>query len=231
MKPYEKISINFKNFLEAKGQEAYKNLKIFFDAQKQEFYNDKIAELQNNGVDKQEAVIKARQAWVSVVGRALELVIEILIQDFCHKHNIKTTNDKTLRSKKLSGELDSVKRALLVHFGEYSLLPDGDIILYKIKPQIKVLAILSIKNSFRERYTETPYWKLKLKESTLTQHIKVFMITPDNDDEISFCENPKKPRIVMEYELDGIYLAKSEYDSSSKIKGIESLVQDFERLL
>ncbi|MCI7711305.1 MAG: BsaWI family type II restriction enzyme [Helicobacter sp.] len=231
MKPYEKISINFKNFLEAKGQEAYKNLKIFFDAQKQEFYNDKITELQNNGVDKQEAVIKARQAWVSVVGRALELVIEILIQDFCHKHNIKTTNDKTLRSKKLSGELDSVKRALLVHFGEYSLLPDGDIILYKIKPQIKVLAILSIKNSFRERYTETPYWKLKLKESTLTQHIKVFMITPDNDDEISFCENPKKPRIVMEYELDGIYLAKSEYDSSSKIKGIESLVQDFERLL
>ncbi|RDU67978.1 BsaWI family type II restriction enzyme [Helicobacter equorum] len=231
MKPYEKISINFKNFLEAKGQEAYKNLKIFFDAQKQEFYNDKIAELQNNGVDKQEAVIKARQAWVSVVGRALELVIEILIQDFCHKHNIKTTNDKTLRSKKLSGELDSVKRALLVHFGEYSLLPDGDIILYKIKPQIKVLAILSIKNSFRERYTETPYWKLKLKESTLTQHIKVFMITPDNDDEISFCENPKKPRIVMEYELDGIYLAKSEFDSSSKIKGIESLVQDFERLL
>lgn len=231
MKPYEKISINFKNFLEAKGQEAYKNLKIFFDAQKQEFYNDKIAELQNNGVDKQEAVIKARQAWVSVVGRALELVIEILIQDFCHKHNIKTTNDKTLRSKKLSGELDSVKRALLVHFGEYSLLPDGDIVLYKIKPQIKVLAILSIKNSFRERYTETPYWKLKLKESTLTQHIKVFMITPDNDDEISFCENPKKPRIVMEYELDGIYLAKSEFDSSSKIKGIESLVQDFERLL
>lgn len=231
MKPYEKISINFKNFLEAKGQEAYKNLKIFFDAQKQEFYNDKIAELQNNGVDKQEAVIKARQAWVSVVGRALELVIEILIQDFCHKHNIKTTNDKILRSKKLSGELDSVKRALLVHFGEYSLLPDGDIILYKIKPQIKVLAILSIKNSFRERYTETPYWKLKLKESTLTQHIKVFMITPDNDDEISFCENPKKPRIVMEYELDGIYLAKSEFDSSSKIKGIESLVQDFERLL
>ena len=64
MKPYEKISINFKNFLEAKGQEAYKNLKVFFDAQKQEFYNDKIAELQNNGVDKQEAVIKARQAWV-----------------------------------------------------------------------------------------------------------------------------------------------------------------------
>lgn len=231
VKPYEKISINFKSFLEAQGQEAYKNLKVFFDTQKQEFYNEKIAELQNNGIEKQEAIIKARQGWVSVIGRALELVIETLIKDFCHTYSIKTTNDKILCSKKLSSELDSVKRALLVHFGEYSLLPDGDIILYKTEPQIKVLAILSIKNSFRECYTETPYWKLKLKESTLTQHIKVFMITPDNDDEISFCENPKKPRIVMEYELDGIYLAKSEYDESPKIKGIESLIQDLERLL
>lgn len=231
MKPYEKISINFKSFLETQGQEAYKNLKVFFETQKQEFYENKILELQHNGIAKQEAIIKARQGWVSVIGRALELVVEVLIEDFCQKHSIKTTNDKILRSKNLSNELDSVKRALLVHFGEYSLLPDGDIILYKIEPKIKILAILSVKNSFRERYTETPYWKLKLQESALTKHIKVFMITPDNDDEISFCENPKKSRIVMEYELDGIYLAKSKYDESSKIKGIESLIQDLEGLL
>ena len=57
------------------------------------------------------------------------------------------------------------------------------------------------------------------------------MITPDNDDEISFCKNPKKSRIVMEYELDGIYLAKDKYDASHKIKGIESLIQDLEKLV
>ncbi|GAA8371528.1 hypothetical protein HpNP24_08440 [Helicobacter pylori] len=111
------------------------------------------------------------------------------------------TNDKILRAKRINGELDRVKRALLVHFGEYSVLPDGDIILYQTnKDNVKILAVLSVKNSFRERFTETPYWKLKLLQSPITSHIKVFMITPDNDDEISFKDKPKKARIVMEHE-------------------------------
>ncbi|GAA7804916.1 hypothetical protein JP0180_00400 [Helicobacter pylori] len=140
------------------------------------------------------------------------------------------TNDKILRAKRINSELDRVKRALLAHFGEYSVLPD--IVLYQTnKDNIKILAILSVKNSFRERFTETPYWKLKLLQSPVTSHIKVFMITPDNDDEISFKDRPKKARIVMEHELDGLYLAKSHFDQSSKIKGIESLLEDLKRLL
>ncbi|RAX54395.1 hypothetical protein CCY99_03310 [Helicobacter sp. 16-1353] len=153
----------------------------------------------------------------------MELVVEILIEDFCKKHNLKTTNDKILKSKNLSDELDSLKRSLLVDFGEYSILPDGDIIIYKFESKKpKILAILSIKNSFRERYSETPYWKLKLLSQKPTRHIKVFMITPDNDDEISFANSSKKiskSRIVMEYELDGIslaFLAKGEALGVSK---------------
>ncbi|GAA7495361.1 hypothetical protein ckin125_03590 [Helicobacter pylori] len=57
------------------------------------------------------------------------------------------------------------------------------------------------------------------------------MITPDNDDEISFKDKPKKVRIVMEHELDGLYLAKSHFDQSPKIKGIENLLEDLKRLL
>ncbi|BAJ57131.1 endonuclease MjaVIP [Helicobacter pylori F30] len=140
------------------------------------------------------------------------------------------TNDKILRAKRINGELDKVKRALLVHFGGYSVLPD--IILHQTnKDNVKILAILSVKNSFRERFTETPYWKLKLLQSPITSHIKVFMITPDNDDEISFKDRPKKARIVMEHELDGLYLVKSHFDQSSKIKGIENLLEDLKRLL
>lgn len=37
--------------------------------------------------------------------------------------------------------------------------------------------------------------------------------------------------IVMEHELDGLYLAKSHFDQSSKIKGIENLLEDLKRLL
>ncbi len=63
------------------------------------------------------------------------------------------TNDKILRAKRINGELDKVKRALLVHFGEYSVLPD--IVLYQAsKDNVKILAILSVKNSFRELQME-----------------------------------------------------------------------------
>ncbi|EKE92415.1 BsaWI family type II restriction enzyme [Helicobacter pylori] len=217
----------FKDFM--RGQpEPYKFLQVFYAQEKERFLNSKISDYMKRNKSKEEASILARQGFVSAVGRALEKIVELLLKDFCIKNNVKMTNDKTLRAKRINGELDKVKRALLVHFGGYSVLPD--IILYQTD-SIKILAILSVKNSFRERFTETPYWKLKLLQSPITSHIKVFMITPDNDDEISFKDKPKKARIVMEHELDGLYLAKSHFDQSPKIKGIENLLEDLKRLL
>ncbi len=188
----------FKDFMREQP-EPYKFLQVFYVQEKERFLNDKMNDYIKQNKSKEEASILARQGFVSAVGRALEKIIELLLKDFCIKNNVKMTNDKTLRAKRINGELDKVKRALLVHFGEYSVLPD--IVLYQTnKDTIKILAILSVKNSFRERFTETPYWKLKLLQSPITSHIKVFMITPDNDDEISFKDKPKKARIVMEHE-------------------------------
>ncbi|MCQ2895353.1 hypothetical protein JT258_04395 [Helicobacter pylori] len=188
----------FKDFMREQP-EPYKFLQVFYAHEKERFLNSKISDYMKRNKSKEEASILARQGFVSVIGRALEKIIELLLKDFCIKNNVKMTNDKILRAKRINGELDRVKRALLVHFGEYSVLPD--IILYQTnKDSIKILAILSVKNSFRERFTETPYWKLKLLQSPVTSHIKVFMITPDNDDEISFKDKPKKARIVMEHE-------------------------------
>jgi len=93
------------------------------------------------------------------------------------------------------------------------------------------LLFYQLKNSFRERYTETPYWKLKLLQSEITKNIKVMMITPDKDDEISFSNPPHKARIILEYELDGIYLAKKEFNRSEKVKSISELIDDLKRLI
>ncbi|GAB0029193.1 BsaWI family type II restriction enzyme [Helicobacter pylori] len=217
----------FKDFMREQS-EPYKFLQVFYAQEKERFLNDKMNDYIKQNKSKEEASILARQGLVSTI----EKIIELLLKDFCIKNNVKMTNDKILRAKRLNGELDRVKRALLVHFGGYSVLPDGDIILYQTnKDNVKILAILSVKNSFRERFTETPYWKLKLLQSPITSHIKVFTITPDNDDEISFKDRSKKARIVMEHELDGLYLAKSHFDQSSKIKSIESLLEDLKRLL
>ncbi len=188
----------FKDFMR-EHPEPYKFLQVFYTQEKERFLNQKMSDYIKQNKSKEEASILARQGFVSAVGRALEKIIELLLKDFCIKNNVKMTNDKILRAKRINGELDKVKRALLVHFGEYSVLPD--IILYQTnKDNVKILAILSVKNSFRERFTETPYWKLKLLQSPITSHIKVFMITPDNDDEISFKDKPKKARIVMKHE-------------------------------
>ncbi len=219
----------FKDFMREQP-EPYKFLQVFYAQEKERFLNDRMNDYIKQNKGKEEASILARQGFVSTIGRVLEKIIELLLKDFCIKNNVKMTNDKILRAKRINGELDKVKRALLVHFGEYSVLPD--IVLYQAsKDNVKILAILSVKNSFRERFTETPYWKLKLLQSPVISHIKVFMITPDNDDEISFKDKPKKARIVMEHELDGLYLAKSHFDQSSKIRGIESLLEDLRRLL
>ena len=224
-----------KRFLEFKqqvGDNVFSKLNEFFDKEKEIFYNEKIPYWIEQGYTNDEAVIKARQGWVSTIGRNLEKVIEILIEDFCNENHLKVTNDKILKKRELPIELDLVKRLLLVNFGEYAFLPDGDIIIYKlVNNQPKIIAILSVKNSFRERYTETPYWKLKLSQSHITSHIKVFMITPDKDDEISSAQNPRKSRIVMEYELDGIYMAKDNFDLSTKIKSINSLISDLRDLI
>ncbi len=180
----------FKDFMR-EHPEPYKFLQVFYAQEKERFLNSKISDYMKRNKSKEEASILARQGFVSAVGRALEKIIELLLKDFCIKNNVKMTNDKILRAKRINSELDKVKRALLVHFGGYSVLPD--IILYQTnKDNVKILAILSVKNSFRERFTETPYWKLKLLQSPVTSHIKVFMITPDNDDEISFKNKPKK---------------------------------------
>lgn len=180
----------FKDFMREQP-EPYKFLQVFYAQEKERFLNSKISDYMKRNKSKEETSILARQGFVSTIGRVLEKIVELLLKDFCIKNNVKMTNDKILRAKRNNGELDRVKRALLVHFGEYSVLPD--IILYQTnKDNVKILAILSVKNSFRERFTETPYWKLKLLQSPITSHIKVFMITPDNDEEISFKDKPKK---------------------------------------
>ncbi|GAA7643282.1 BsaWI family type II restriction enzyme [Helicobacter pylori] len=163
----------FKDFMR-EYPEPYKFLQVFYAQEKERFLNHKMNDYIKQNKSKEEASILARQGFVSAVGRALEKIIELLLKDFCIKNNVKMTNDKTLRAKRINGELDKVKRALLVHFGGYSVLPDGDIILYQTD-SIKILAILSVKNSFRERFTKNALFRERFTKNALLE-IKTFTI-------------------------------------------------------
>ena len=93
--------------------------------------------------------------------------------------------------------------------------------------------IISVKNSFRERGFETTYRKLKLLESPITSNIKVFLATPDKDNEISYKApkgRPKKMRIILEYELDGVYFLKEYFETTEKAKHFKEIINDIMKL-
>lgn len=113
----------FKDFMREQP-EPYKFLQVFYVQEKERFLNHKMNDYIKQNKSKEEASILARQGFVSTIGRVLEKIVELLLKDFCIKNNVKMTNDKILRAKRVNGELDRVKRALLVHFGGYSVLPD-----------------------------------------------------------------------------------------------------------
>lgn len=212
---------DFSELVKQEGDLAYTKITEFFTTIKSRF-------LSNHNYDSD---IKARQAWVQLVGASLEGIIYKMLEHFCATNGLALATDKDLTRPKTK-ILETVRSNIEVYFDKISILPDGDLILYEPKSG-KVHAIISLKNSFRERYTETPYWKLKLSQRMTTKDVKVFMITPDPDDEVSSRSNPRKPRIVMEYELDGIYLAKetSAFEPSDKVKSISSLIPDLRILL
>jgi type II restriction enzyme len=101
------------------------------------------------------------------VGSVLQGIIYGVLEELLAGKDIKLTSDKhLLKGKTQNRELDLVRRMLLIHYDTYSFLPDADIILYtyhEASQRVNILAIISIKNSFRERGFETTYWSVKLR--------------------------------------------------------------------
>ena len=200
------------------------------EKERKEYIKNKVDEYLKQGFSKDDAINKANQSWRTYIGHRIQDIIYNLLKKSLEARGLKVTTDKVLTNKNLPEELDKVKRLVAINYGEYLFLPDADIIVYKVKNNdIKIIAIISVKNSFRERGFETTYWKLKLKESPVTSHIRVFLATPDKDNEISYkCPNgkPKKMRIILEYELDGIYFLKEDFEETEKAKHFEKIVND-----
>jgi type II restriction enzyme len=230
----KRIELAFKKFIMTYGEKAFLKLSSFLNEFRNTYENEKMTSYQSQGISISEAQNKARNSWVAYVGNQLENLVVLFLDEFCKKHNLKVIKGDLLKRGNLDYEPSRVRRNIEVNFNQYSLLPDADIVIYKTEDKdINILAIISVKNSFRERYTETPYWKLKLMQDEVTRPIKVFMVTPDNDNEISFIgeRGPRQPRIVMEYELDSIYLAREDFDPSNKVKGLDQLLKDLSTLV
>ncbi len=201
------------------------------ESRRKQYLKQKVKEYIKQGFSRSEAINKANQSWRAHIGSQIQNVIYDFITENLSSTKLKITTDKILKSQNLEKELEKVKRMIAISYGEYLFLPDADIVIYKMckSDDIKILAIVSIKNSFRERGFETTYWKLKLTESEITSHIKVFLATPDKDDEIAYIKktkNPSKMRVILEYELDGLYFLKENFEETPKAKHFSKIIED-----
>jgi len=175
------------------------------------------------------------QSWRAFKGKNLEKLVIHIIKDEVESLGLKIVEGNTLErtnSNRLSRELSSVKRNLLVDYGGFgSHLPDVDIIIYEPNTY-RIVAVVSSKVTLRERIAQTGYWKIKLSHDEATKHIKVFFITPDEDGTLTTQKPAKKGRAIVEVDIDGSYvMSETQVDESNKVKMFDKFITDLKLLI
>jgi type II restriction enzyme len=184
---------------------------------------------------KEEAISRGKDpnmAWNSWSGHNLQKLITFIVTDYILSldKNSGITSDDDISRKKLSKELDKVRRNVEVFYDTHSVVPDADIIVYN-KNGCSVKMIISCKASLRERVAQAAYWKLKLRTSDITKNIKIVLVSTDNDKIFTYKDKDiTKSRIIAEYELDGSYICR-DIEESKKVKNFNQIFQDLKTLL
>lgn len=175
------------------------------------------------------------QSWRAWKGKNLEKIVLHMLKTEIERLGLCIVEGNTLErtySHNLSKDLGQIKRNLLVDFGEFgSHLPDVDLVVYEPKT-LKVLAVISSKVTLRERVAQTGYWKIKLSGDKVTEHIKVFFVTPDEDCTLATWKPTKKGRAIVEVDTDGSYvMCPNPIEESDKVKMFDKFVSDLKKLI
>jgi type II restriction enzyme len=215
----EKIKNKVKNLVKERG---IKNISDILDEIRKEYLE---------GIEN--FVSDPEQSWKAFKGKLLEEIIMNEIYDEVEKNGLKVIKGSELEKedKNLDNCLASVKRSLVVDFGEYGMhLPDADIVIYDPK-NCKAVAIISSKATLRERVAQVGYWYLKIKGSEITRNIKVFFITLDEDGDLAVRYPAKKGRAIAEIDTDGTFvITNRKIEESDKVKTIDKFFETLKLL-
>ena len=181
------------------------------------------------------------QKWRNESGTMLELLVIYFLHKEITELGYDITTDDEISSSG-SGILEKVGHNIVLKYGKYYILPDSDIVIYNPKTA-GVKAIISCKSSVRERFSQSLYWKVKLSTNERTKDVKMYFITVDkeyNEKKTGFKKpsldiqgnkEPTKPRILLEYEMDGVYVTRDMKNESDKVKMFDKFIDDFKKLL
>ncbi len=209
------------------GTDAYKHISELFEEAKQLHHKDWLKH--------PTAMKDHEQSWRAWKGKNLEKIILHLLKTEIESLGLRIVEGNTLErtsGQNLPKELGQVKRNLLVDFGEFgSHLPDVDLIVYEPKG-FRVIAVISSKVTLRERIAQTGYWKIKLSKDKVTEHIKVFFVTPDEDCTLALKKPAKKGRAIVEVDTDGSYvMCTGSVEESEKVKMFDKFIGDLKKLV
>ena len=213
----------YKEVKRTKGKEAYKHVSEVFEKAKIAHKEDFLKRKPNGNHE---------QSWHRFIGNCFEKLLQFILQGLIEEFGLEIVNGNKLDKSKLPQKLDTVKRNVLINFGEFGMqLPDADIIIFNPE-NCRVFAIISSKTSLAERVAQTSYWKFKLLESQNTEHIRVYLITTDRLNDLTKRYPAKKSRIIAEVELDCTYvLTQENVEESDKVKLFEHFINDFKKVI
>ena len=200
------------------GETAYKHISELLGNAREQHSADYLRNKPNGDAD---------QSWRAFKGKNLEKLIFHVIGRCIENIGLRMINGNEIGGSNLNIELGTVKRNVLIDYGEFGChLPDVDLIIYNPK-NYTVIAIISSKVTLRERVAQTGYWKFKLKECPVTRHINVLFVTLDEDSTLTRRTSAKKGRAIAEADIDGTYvLTTDNLETSNKVKLFESFIDD-----
>jgi len=225
----------YEKYQERYGANAYKQISKLLAEAKTIHIEDFLNSSKAKKIIEQGRRPDPEQSWKGFKGNALESLVLHIINDEIDKLGLKIVKGKKFERTKpenLSTELKHVKKNLSIDFGQFGFhIPDVDLVIYD--PQTyRVIAVLSSKVTLRERIAQTAYWNIKMKNYELTNHIKVYFISPDEDGTLTIKNPPKKGRAIVETDTDGSYLlTESIVEESDKVKNFDKFINDLKNLI
>jgi type II restriction enzyme len=177
------------------------------------------------------------QSWNAFIGNVFEdLIYHILKNYIVQLSQQKEFSNISLFTEDEINANDYLHQKLSIRYGpKERVLPDADMAIVDYYPfdpgKSEIVAIISCKTSLRERIAQACYWKLKLRDSDATSHIRVFLATSDNDEDFVLKQNGQRSRdrIIAEWELDGIYILRGDFKDaweSRKVKHYQKIFDD-----
>jgi len=144
-----------------------------------------------------------RQSEVTREGRKKETEVkEILLSDKFIRDNFLVS-----RPSELPRQIrNTIREELKIPYNSQKEEIDADICVIR-KSDNKLVCVISVKKSFRERGGQTAYWAIKIKQHQ--KDFKYILATPDVDNELFEPRNPtkkKKWRRILPFECDAVFI-------------------------